>query len=128
MSTFDPTKPVQTRDGRKAVILPTLDLDGAGSYPITAACEKADGWEVDSFTADGNTWDGEERDSDLINIPEVHPYLKGTRTWYLNLGKGLSTLDGAMESTSFDWPVMSVTIADGKVVSTELFDDTGKPC
>lgn len=76
--TFDPTKPVRTRDGRAVRILAT---NKAGSeYPIVALVMGADGKErADSFTASGRCYDdGVSSRSDLFNVPE-------TTTKYLNV-------------------------------------------
>lgn len=63
---FDPTKPVKTRDGRKARILATDLKDD--TYPIAAAVTQADGTEfVLSYMGDGKTSDPT---SDLVNLPD----------------------------------------------------------
>ncbi len=69
--TFDPTKPVQTRDGRKARI---ICVDAAGKRPIAALITCIDTGEEDPevFFSDGRYCghdDGESR-IDLINVPE----------------------------------------------------------
>jgi hypothetical protein len=68
--TFDPTKPVQTRDGRKARIICTDMVDER--YPIVALItEETDREFPVSFTADGRILDSaREHDNDLVNIPE----------------------------------------------------------
>lgn len=67
---FDPTKPVQTRDGRKARIICTDVNDKY--YPIMALVEDSDGTEYAvSSTVDGHARyqrDG-ELPQDLVNIP-----------------------------------------------------------
>lgn len=65
---FDPTKPVQTRDGRKARIIAT---DRAGTYPIIALVFGHKGTEiVCSFTVEGCFSDcGTGSSSDLVNVP-----------------------------------------------------------
>lgn len=66
---FDPTKPVQTRDGRKATILCT-DLDNP-NYPIGARHSDSNGMEtVNTFTANGNYRKNDRSSVDLVNIPE----------------------------------------------------------
>lgn len=68
---FDPTKPVQTRDGRKAQILYTNR--NASDYPIVAMVTRQPNQpeDVNFYTADGRYY-VEERTSidDLVNIPE----------------------------------------------------------
>jgi hypothetical protein len=68
MSKFDPTKPVQTRDGRKARILCT---NAVGTHPIIAAVNSSDG--VCEYPIqvqdDGKVYSGESK-SDLVNVPQ----------------------------------------------------------
>lgn len=69
--TFDPTKPVQTRDGRKARIICT---DKKGAYPIVAVVEFGLKEEFAySYTAIGSSINNSCLD--LVNIPER------TSTW-----------------------------------------------
>ena len=70
MTTFDPTKPVRTRDGRPARIVCT---DRAGAKSLVSMVMEPDGYEL-IFThyADGAAECGGESDYDLINIPERH--------------------------------------------------------
>lgn len=73
---FDATKPVQTRDGRKARIIAT---DKRGVYPIVALAED-DGEEITCvYTHEGMFWrDGTQSRNDLVNVPKK-------RTVYINL-------------------------------------------
>lgn len=66
--TFEPTKPVQTRDGRKARIICT---DLQGSQPITAAIMERGTEIIATFHATG-IWAPDSRESchDLINTTE----------------------------------------------------------
>lgn len=72
--TFDPTKPVQTRDGRKARIICT---DAVGDRPVVAlVMEGGDEFmrrcfESGSFTGGGLC------SADLINIPEEPKTIEG---------------------------------------------------
>ncbi|NIA67799.1 hypothetical protein HBA54_04275 [Pelagibius litoralis] len=70
--TFDPTKPVQTRDGRKARIICTDRRTTV--YSILALITENDGYEyIESYTKAGHRYGDEDCDScsvDLINIPE----------------------------------------------------------
>lgn len=69
--TFDPTKPVQTRDGRKARIIAT-DRRGA-SYPIVALVNSKNSKEelIVTYLADGSEIGCIARNPlDLVNIPE----------------------------------------------------------
>jgi hypothetical protein len=63
--TFDPNKPVQTRDGRKARIIAT---DAAGDYPIVVLVTEDGIEQAAQHRADG-TWHASGR-HDLINVPE----------------------------------------------------------
>ena len=68
---FDPTKPVQTRDGRKARILCT---DKASeTHPIIAEVfREGDDSSVHIYMDSGMYVDGATHELDLINIPEKH--------------------------------------------------------
>lgn len=69
--TFDPTKPVQTRDGRKARIICT-DRVGIGSKIIALILE-GHGEEAHAYKDDGSFWYADECHDyrDLINIPPL---------------------------------------------------------
>lgn len=70
---FDPEKPVQTRDGRKARI---LCADRSGTDLPIIALREARGIEiVETYAADGTIYGtGTKNDLDLINIPEKRVY------------------------------------------------------
>ena len=69
---FDPTKPVQLRDGRPARVYAT---DAEGDYPIHGAYQGYDGtWIVGAWCTNGlcaleQIMDRNER-FDLVNVPE----------------------------------------------------------
>lgn len=70
MTDFDPTKPVQTRDGRKARIICT---DAKGEYPIVALITYEDGEEEPGmFYSNGAFISGQHTlpSRDLVNIPQ----------------------------------------------------------
>lgn len=71
---FDPSKPVQTRDGRAARILCTDRKDSR--FPIIALVTYANGSETPSYyTKNGGYNDpicNKHSPGDLINIPEKH--------------------------------------------------------
>ena len=79
--TFDPTKPVQTRDGREAGI---HSYSMRGEYPIH-------GWIADygkqdqfNWTSGGRYMEGKKTVSDLVNIPESPKTIPYTvETWPL---------------------------------------------
>jgi len=85
--TFDPTKPVQTRDGRKAEILGT---DFKSDYPIAAVVTHRCGTQtVNSYTRDGHYYANKTPCShDLINVPQKHK-------WWLNAYEGSDRIPGA---------------------------------
>ena len=64
---FDPTKPVQTRDGQPARIICT---DRKGAYPIVALISYTYGEDCCGYGRDGRFADGNQCHRDLINIPE----------------------------------------------------------
>lgn len=69
---FDPTKPVQTRDGRKSrIVYKKL----SGLYPILAIITNPDGSEwSQTCTSDGLIMLGCNSINDLINIPDEPTY------------------------------------------------------
>jgi hypothetical protein len=79
---FDPSKPVQTRDGRKARIICT-DLKHP-EFPVIAVITDRYGNEFAvAYTKDGRWRNDTQDDSDLLNIPEkrvgwVNAYLAGS--------------------------------------------------
>jgi len=90
MTDLDPTKPVQTRNGRKARII-CVDREGknaSSKYPIIALVKASDGSEeLRSYTVDGFhffTDEKEESENDLVNVPEE-------RTVWVNVYKDSGT-------------------------------------
>ncbi len=68
--TFDPSKPVQTRDGRKARV---LCADLKGDYPIGAVVTNPDGKEwLSKWHVCGHLCEDPQNELDLINTPEEH--------------------------------------------------------
>jgi hypothetical protein len=66
---FDPTKPVQTRDGRKARIICTNRTERLG-YPIVALIfEQNDIERIETFSVKGETLQGCPHSNDLVNVP-----------------------------------------------------------
>ena len=69
---FDPTKPVQTRDGRKARIICT-DRVWIGGAPLVVLIDTIDGsyQDVECFWSDGRIYSsGADSQCDLFNAPE----------------------------------------------------------
>lgn len=63
---FDPTKPVQTRDGRKARIICT---DKQGSFPIVALILNKTHEALIVYYTDGSSRDSLGAAIDLVNVP-----------------------------------------------------------
>lgn len=63
---FDPTKPVQTRDGRKARIVCT---DALGPSSIIALIALSSGHEITAYRKADGKYDGIDCPGDLVNIP-----------------------------------------------------------
>jgi len=90
MKPFDPTKPVQTRSGRKTRIICT-NKEG-NDYPIVALITSDSGAEqMESFTANGRQYVNRDSLIDLVNIPEKH-----TVTRFINLYPPNSGVEDAM--------------------------------
>lgn len=68
--TFDPKKPVTTRDGRKARIIATDRKSWDNDFPMIALVEDDDTENMQTYTSDGKYLMGEPSDEDLINVPE----------------------------------------------------------
>jgi len=70
--TFDPTKPVRTREGCEAVIVYTTDHP---RYPILAVIRTTSDKHqcAVQYTKEGRRW-GElpQHETDLVNVPEKH--------------------------------------------------------
>lgn len=115
--TFDPTKPVQTRDGRKARIICTDAKNKL--YPVVALILWPDGEEeIETYTLEGRSCVGHERDriNDLINVPE-------TKSWWMNAypeGPGMPRASrelSAQEGRAFERVgIIELRMCDGKLV------------
>lgn len=76
---FDPTKPVQLRDGSPARIL-AVDVKNS-NYPIVAAYTSEHGEEIcEMFTSEGNYYVKGDDNMDLVNVPEVPVIVATTYT------------------------------------------------
>lgn len=67
--TFDPTKPVQTRDGRPARIICTDVKHQSPMFRIQALVEDTSGNEHSYPYSEDGRFDFQEHDIDLINVP-----------------------------------------------------------
>lgn len=142
MKTFDPTKPVQTRDGRKARIISTdakVFCDGV-PQPILALVEVCDGKEdAVSYCLNGNYFPHSKDfcDSDLINIPEP-PKLRPWRRGEQPIGKVVRRKDDKTELCVLLAPVGAFrTSIIGRGILENIENSTllnhyemedGKPC
>lgn len=108
---FDPTKPVQTRDGRKARIL-TTNLK-ATSYTLAAAVICFGEEEcIYTLLPNGRIDNAAESRMDLINIPE-----KTIRFVNVYPGNGSNTLEEAKRVANVNSTgTLEVTIVDGKLI------------
>lgn len=71
--TLDLTKPIQTRDGRQAKFLHTVNNPDS-DYPVFAVVTNSDGTEhVHGYTTAGAFFNGLPDDCDLVNLP-VYQY------------------------------------------------------
>lgn len=83
---FDPTKPVQLRDGSPARII-AVDINHS-VYPIVAAYTSEHGEEIcEMFTSEGNYYAGGEDNMDLVNVPEVPVVVATTYTNVYDTGE-----------------------------------------
>lgn len=119
---FDPTKPVQTRTGRKARIVCT---DVKSEYSIIAVITKPDGAEYAATYKDGGRSSSfcELMPSDLINVPER------TSRWaniYAPQFTGRSTRERCGETISEEQRrlcVVEIIYEDGVPVDAKLHKD-----
>lgn len=94
---FDPTKPVQTRDGKPVRVLCTdANLTwGLNTHPIVALVSHDIRDELVRYFENGKLLEGTDSNYDLVNIPEVTK--KYYRTYY-TVGNGAS--DNSPQVTS----------------------------
>lgn len=104
---FDPTKPVQTREGCKARIL-CSDLK-SGCYPIVAAVTTVDDSQEVTYryATNGVFYTGEHHGLDLVNIPEKHTVTRWVNVYRNEDGPcfgylGFKTKEEAMECSRSD--------------------------
>lgn len=91
VKTFDPAKPVQTRDGRKVRILAT-DLNTSFGPRLSVAITGHNGWEfVDTYREGGRVFVDRERPDDLINVITYGDVLQNSGT-----GVNVTTVDGVV--------------------------------
>lgn len=82
---FDPSKPVQTRDGRKARII-AADIFGR-PHALVALVNNGKMEETLTYFTDGRYYSSEDSPLDLVNIPEK------VERW-INVNRSLATPTG----------------------------------
>ena len=108
---FDPTKPVQTRDGRKARILAT-DINRSNGDTIVAVIDDGDGHDYAyTYRPDGRYIESEEDERDLINVQE-------SKTRYVQVFRAAGSFGVASYQTEEDASDRSDTIGVLKVTVT----------
>ncbi len=78
-TSFDPTKPVQTRNGCKVRILCTDKKNTA--YPIVALVTMYDKEAIETYSADGRCYSDGPHELDLINIQQRHKHADCIIAW-----------------------------------------------
>lgn len=127
--TFDPTKPVQTRDGRPARIICT-DLVSASGKSIVALAKEPFGTyagkNVESVTyyySDGHFLPSKiDNDMDLVNVPE-----RVVRFVNIKTHECISRANSVCHTTTRrkdkkfdDFSTLKLTFEDGKLISSEV--------
>lgn len=129
--TFDPTKPVRTRDGRAVTILATgvlARIKGTGTRKAgqTILALVGDDREADYFSADGSFLGGGESSWDLVN-PEPEPvkterffalYVQGVEPRITEFNTAVQTL-----ASYQDRPFVKVTYLNGVYSSAEVINN-----
>jgi hypothetical protein len=112
--TFDPTKPFQTRDGRKARIICT-DLKDSDGETIVALISFDDNHEEPGvYYADGRYYRHKESPDDLVNVPETESRWANV---YTNGSPGYASREIADHAArSGRLAVVELRIIDGKLV------------
>ena len=108
--TFDPHKPVMTRDGRKARIICT---SVKGTQTIAAAIDNGSYETVDKFFPNGK-WNGvDDLKTDLINVPEM-------KSWWYGVYRGGAIGQGYSERALLVMDcytsILEIRMCDGKLV------------
>lgn len=127
--TFDPTKPVQTRNGKKARILATNRI--SNEFPIVAlVTESPDREAVRVFSSEGRYVDKFDSGLDLVNIPErtelfVNVYNKGQGR--AHIGAVYRLLEAARAASIYpDYDhkgTIRLVYEDDKLISVGLVSD-----
>lgn len=115
---IDWTKPVQTRDGRKARVICTDMRGGVGQLTVVVLIEHQDGEYVVTTRANGWFWAGGMA-CEIVNVPErtelwTNMYENGTARCYLSR----SIADRVAGDDRIG--VIRITLEDGKPIAVEL--------
>lgn len=116
---FDPTKPVQTRDGRKARIICT-DAKIYASRPIIYLIENESGEVWNTCDKDGKAG---YRENDLVNVPEhVVRYVNiyGPNGMVGSIGKKPSVFKHTSPVDGGPPRTLKLTFEDGVLISSEV--------
>lgn len=119
---FDPTKPVQTRDGKKARII-CSDLKGrdcsiVGLYTIKSGKEQVRYYQEDG-TAPGDIFPN----LDLVNVPERkirYVNLETQQTMNNNSVKSIDAVSRSKDYKCASYSTVKLTFEDGKLVDSEV--------
>ena len=111
--TFDPTKPVQTRNGLPARIICANVL---GDYPIIALILEDGEERAHTYTAHGSFFGVGSSKFDLVNIPERKEVYFN---WYGYKGAHPSRADADKNCTGGRKGVLKIVIENDKPVSIE---------
>jgi hypothetical protein len=122
--TFDPTKPVETRDGRAARIICT---DKKGGCPILALVEtnlKGGREYTQYYNNDGSSAGGVTRE-DLVNVPVRTS--KFANVYTSGVGSSYRSLDEALLVSLYEnVPVLEIQYEDDEVVNVVFHKETSK--
>lgn len=124
MSKFDPSKPVQTRDGRKATILKT-DFRNT-TYPIVAVIHYDKEDHLRTFAADGRFFShtDETNPEDLVNVPEVTTQYCNMYTLMNPTFHGEKRLANLCQSrVQARIALLKITKTDGVITAVELIQE-----
>jgi hypothetical protein len=113
---LDLTRPLQTRDGRKARLLAT---DLKGPFPLLAALDYGSHEGFRIYYSDGRLSSMHTSEYDLINVPELHPDLRGPCTRFFSFDDSYRNL-GAAKGINLDLPVLEVQIHDGVLTHAKV--------
>ena len=113
---FDPTKPVQLRDGTPARV---ICVDRRGQYPIVAVSGGDD--RITTHRSGGEQSFGLMGPRDLINIPPATRKVEVWVNWYNKSGnpRGVYTIKNAADAAAAAWPCIArkhftLTLVEGE--------------